>query len=187
MKYFYKIFAVLLTFAIMFSCVRSYPVVKHTAGFPPADSVFSRFAVLDFDYKGFNLTKSLADRAADQLSNELYMAMSFPVAERNIVKAAQKKYKSSNSSQLTLNEINRIGQDVRSEFLVLGTIRLLGSILDVHESPENEIEINIRFIDAQNGEVVCIAQEKRKSESSVEVLIHTSILRIIETIKMELK
>ena len=187
MKTIIKLFVIITFTLIIFSCTRTYPFVKRSAGFPPADSVYARYAVLDFDYHGHNINKKIADRAADQLSNELYSTLSLPVAERSIVRAAQKKFKTTKNTQITQNEIAKIAEETQSDFIVLGTLRLLGSVENVFEITENEIELNVRFIDVQTGELVCIIQEKRYSDASLESIIHQSVLRSVDRLKMELK
>jgi len=175
-----------LVTTIVFSCARSYPFVKRSEGFPPPDSVFARYAVLDFDYSGYNMNKKTADRAADQLSNELYSTLAFPVAERSIVKAAEKKYKSTKKSQITQGEIANIARETDSDFLVLGTLRLLGNIEDVLEDRDKQIELDIRFIDGHTGELVCIIQEKHYGDTSLEAMIHNSVLRSVNQLKLGL-
>ncbi len=179
----------LLVFVIIvsvYSCAQIYPIVKRSDGFPPADSLYYRYAVLDFDYHGQNLTKFIADRAADQFSNELYSILAFPVTERTIVRAAQKKYKESGRSRITVEEIKKIAAETDADFIVLGTLNSLASIEDALSSKQNEIELSIRFIEAKTGEMVCNIQEKRIYSGSLKQLVHNSVIKATRALKSDL-
>jgi peptidoglycan-synthase activator LpoB len=181
-----KSLLVIVLIIVIHSCTQTYPIVKRSDGFPPADSLYYRYAVLDFDYHGQNLTKFIADRAADQFSNELYSILAFPVAERTIVRAAQKKHKESGRSRITITEIKKIAAETNADFVVLGTLNSLTSLEDSFDSKQNEIELNIRFIEAKTGEMVCNIQEKHLFNGSLKQLVHSSVIRSTRALKSAL-
>ncbi len=179
----------LLSFIILvsfYSCTQIYPIVKRSDGFPPPDSVYYSYAVLDFDYQGQQLTRFIADRAADQFSNELYSILSFPVAERSIVRAAQKKHKESGRSRITISEIKKIAAETGADFIVLGTLNSLSNLEDFYNTNKSEIELNIRFIEAETGEMVCNIQEKRLYNGSIKRLVHNSVIKATRALKSEI-
>jgi len=180
---------ILVTFVLIisiYSCTQIYPIVKRSSGFPPPDSVYSRFAVLDFDYQGQNLTRFIADRAADQFSNELFSILAFPVAERTIVRAAQKRFKESGRRRITIPEIKKIAAETGADFVVLGTLNSLTNLEETFSTNQSEIELNIRFIEVQSGEMVCNIQEKRVYSGSLKQLVHNSVIKATRALKSEI-
>ena len=178
----------ILSLSLLSNCQPIYPIVKRSSGFPPNDSTYYNFAVLDFSYSGLGLNKRLADRAADQFSNDLYTRLSFPVIDRTIVKAILKKHHISGRSSMSYEEIKTIARDIRATYFIFGTIQSTGSIETFSDESynDNEIEISIRFIDIESGEMVCNIQQKEKSGFSLQRLLNNAIYNATLALKSEI-
>ena len=114
-------------------------------------------AVLPFTGKG--MSKTLGYLAADELTTLIYIEKKIPVVDRSRVNFILKELEIENPYFLSRDNLTTIADSLGANVIILGMMNRENESPDPEKSV-NYLNITLRFLDAESGEVIGIIYEK---------------------------
>lgn len=141
-----------------------------------------KYAILNFDYQGMNLSSKIARSAADLLAAQLYIKTKLSVIDRSIVKAVLAKNNIKASGRLSEDELNKMAMELNADYFILGSLVSNTSIEEANDNREVDISLNLRILDARRGEVQAMAYHSISSDKNISKIMEMLITQIVDAL-----
>jgi TolB-like protein len=174
-----SLFIILL---FLYSCSTTSENVRYVDDFS-LDMSVSAIAVLDFDYSGPFTSGKIAKKMADDLTAALFLYSDILVVDRTLVKYTQKKYENYRRKNLSRQQIRNMGRDLEASHIIFGSIQSIGALEDYYEGEKKKLDMTLRIVDTQSGNIVGIVMNSTKGNEELDVLGKRLIKRMVEEMK----
>jgi len=176
-RLFYIIFPVLL----LISCYTRYSNNEFNDDFNIKDSTIT-IAVLNFEYSGSFISSKHSKLVADLVTSELFIEKKINVIDRSLVKNDLKKYEKSKTGRFSRNEIRSIGTELKATHIALGNLNSIDSIEDFYETGLRRINISMRVLESETGNVVGILRQQQQGKENIEELIKIAVREMLKIV-----
>ena len=141
-----------------------------------------KYAVLNFDYQGLNLSSKIAKSAADRLAAQLYIKNKLSVIDRSIVKSVLAKNGIKANGRLSGEELKKIAAELKADYFILGSLFSGTSINVSNDNRKVEVSLNLRILDAGSGSVQAMAYHSISSDKNISKIVEKLITQIVNAL-----
>lgn len=135
-------------------------------------------AVLNFSRIG-PIPNDSGKLTADKLADALFFRAKFNVIERSKVNDAQSSLELSSTESLSAEQIQKLGQKLKANYLVLGRIHCISDNDFFKLNEEKQLNISFRIISISSQELIGLANYTCKYEDELVEQIEEMISRIV--------
>ena len=162
-----KILFIIIPILIIASCYKRYSNNEFNNDFNIKDSTIA-IAVLNFEYSGPFISAKHSKLIADLITSELFIEKQINVIDRSLVKNVLTKYENSKSGRFSREDIQNIGNELKATYIALGNLNSLDLIEDYYETGLRRINITIRVLASETGNVVGILRQQQQGKDNIE-------------------
>lgn len=172
---FYLVFIVLL-----YACM---PQKTSTERLMTPEETDSTFAILNFDYDGFQLSSKIANNAADKITAEFYLKRQMKMIDRSLVRAAHKKYDVLSNKSLSADMIRQLAAELNADYLILGSLISESGVIDDFEDKQMvTIGITLRILNGKTAELEGMLNQTMTGYQKIPEIINLLIDQILLSI-----
>ncbi|KAF0140071.1 MAG: hypothetical protein FD122_2706 [Stygiobacter sp.] len=135
-------------------------------------------AVLNFSRIG-PIPNDSGKLTADKLADALFSRAKFNVIERSKVNDAQSSLELSSTESLSAEQIQKLGQKLKANYLVLGRIHCISNNDFFKLNEDKQLNISFRVISVSNQELIGVANYTTDYENDLVEQIEEMITRIV--------
>lgn len=142
----------------------------------------------EFDGNGiavFNFTRigalpnDIGRLTADKLSDALFILSRFNVIERSRVNNVQSDLNVTSTESLSSEQILKLGQNLKANYLVLGRIHCISSDDFTNQNDDKQLNISFRIISVANQDIVGVASYSCNFNKNIADQIQEMITKMV--------
>ena len=176
-----RILFIAIPLLLLFSCYTRYSNNEFNDDFDINDST-NTVAVLNFEYSGSFISSKHSKLIADLVTSELFIEKKINVIDRSLVKNVLKKYDNAKTGRFSREEIQNIGTELKATHIALGNLNSIDSIEEFYETGLRSIDISMRILDSETGDVVGILRQQQQGKVNIEELIKIAVREMLKFI-----
>jgi TolB-like protein len=134
-------------------------------------------AILNFSKIG-PVSGEICKIAADKLTDDFYLISKFNVIDRSKVNEAQINLEITNSESLSSEQIQKLGQKLKANYIVLGRVHCITSENFMESENNNQLNVSFRIISVANQEIIGIAYYSCEYEDNMVEKLQNMLAQI---------